>query len=310
MLTYVDFSLFESPAKVLVNTVNTVGVMGKGIAKEFKRIYPEMFREYQDLCDRNMLSIGELLLHKTDHKWILNFPTKTTWRRPSKQEYIDEGLRKFVQIYQDAKITSVSFPMLGCGNGELDWEEEVKPLMENHLRRLPIRVFIHVVPAQSTYTPEHVDPKETRKWLRSQPQSLAFSEVWGDIVKVVQSGEHLRTLDGMEVFSTELLQEEGKGIIVHSSTGDIELHKEQLLDLWQQIRDVGVCMPQIMPSGLDMQSRYVMPILAKLDYFRPILQTTSDTLKSDSFGLLLKSPSIKQTNKPKSPPAPKQLQLV
>ena len=70
MITYVDFSLFDSPAKVLVNTVNTVGVMGKGIAKEFKGIYPEMFTEYQQLCEDGALDIGKLWVYKTSHKWV------------------------------------------------------------------------------------------------------------------------------------------------------------------------------------------------------------------------------------------------
>ena len=76
MITYVDFSLFESPAKVLVNTVNTVGVMGKGIAKGFKRIFPEMFAEYQLLCENGQYNTGDLWLYKSQNKWILNFPTK------------------------------------------------------------------------------------------------------------------------------------------------------------------------------------------------------------------------------------------
>ena len=70
MITYVDFSLFDSPAKVLVNTVNTVGVMGKGIAKEFKSIYPDMFDEYQQLCEDGTLDIGKLWVYKTSHKWV------------------------------------------------------------------------------------------------------------------------------------------------------------------------------------------------------------------------------------------------
>ena len=83
MITYVVCDLFQSPARVLVNTVNTVGVMGKGIAKDFKRIYPDMFREYQRICERNSFDIGDLWLYKTTNKWVLNFPTKRHWRQPS-----------------------------------------------------------------------------------------------------------------------------------------------------------------------------------------------------------------------------------
>src|SRR5688572_26562315 len=99
MLTFVRGNLFESPAKVLVNTVNTVGVMGKGIALSFKQIYPEMFQRYVQLCESGQLDIGKLWLYKTPHKWILNFPTKKNWRAPSRLEYLEAGLRKFVATY-------------------------------------------------------------------------------------------------------------------------------------------------------------------------------------------------------------------
>jgi len=127
MLTYVTGDLFESPAQTLVNTVNTVGVMGKGIALRFKQIYPEMFAKYQELCESGQFTIGQLYLWRTPNKWVLNFPTKEHWRRPSKLQYIEAGLEKFVEGYQDAGISSIAFPPLGCGNGELDFDE-VRPL--------------------------------------------------------------------------------------------------------------------------------------------------------------------------------------
>lgn len=176
MITYVDFSLFDSPAKVLVNTVNTVGVMGKGIAKEFKGIYPEMFTQYQELCERGMLDVGDFWVYKTPHKWVLNFPTKKHWRRPSKPEYLEAGLKKFAQVYQDARITSISFPQLGCGNGELDWKTQSKPLMEKYLKGLPIEIFIHVVYSGAGFKPEHKVSEATKKWLREQPQKAQKSQ--------------------------------------------------------------------------------------------------------------------------------------
>ena len=83
-------------------------------------------------------------VYKTPHKWVLNFPTKKHWRSPSKPDYLEAGLKKFSQVYQEARITSISFPQLGCGNGELDWKTESKPLMEKYLKGLPIEIFIHV----------------------------------------------------------------------------------------------------------------------------------------------------------------------
>lgn len=181
MITYVDFSIFDSPAKTLVNTVNTVGVMGKGIAKEFKAAYPEMFAEYQRLCEDGTLGIGNLWLYKRPHKWTLNFPTKRHWRSPSKPEYVEAGLRKFAGIYRQARITSISFPQLGCGNGDLDWETQVKPLMREYLGDLPIEIFIHPNHPGPLGELEHRSRKATRAWLRSRPRSLAFTEVWDDL---------------------------------------------------------------------------------------------------------------------------------
>ncbi len=145
MINYVSGNIFESHARVLVNPVNTIGVMGKGLAKEFKKIYPEMFQQYQSLCEKKMFTVGQLWLYKTPHKWVLNFPTKKHWQQPSKIEYIEAGLQKFAKSYAEKGITSIAFPTLGCGNGELDWETDVHPLMKKYLNKLPIKVYIHLL---------------------------------------------------------------------------------------------------------------------------------------------------------------------
>ena len=93
MITYVQGGFFTSPAAVLVNTVNTVGVMGKGIAKDFKAIYPEMFEIYQKACERGEFTIGSLLFFPSEHKSVLNFPTKRHWKQKSQLPDIEAGLR-------------------------------------------------------------------------------------------------------------------------------------------------------------------------------------------------------------------------
>ena len=291
MITYVDFSLFDSPCKVLVNTVNTVGVMGKGIAKEFKDIYPDMFSKYQSLCERGQIDIGDLWIYTTPHKRVLNFPTKKHWRSPSKPEYVEAGLQKFARIYQEAGMAYVSFPMLGCGNGELDWEDQVKPLMERYLRPLPIEIFIHMHTPDAGAAREHRVPDVTKKWLRSHPQSLAFTEVWDDLVEVVESKRQFTTMDGKAGFAAEIFRdEEGDGIRIDRGGAPILLHKEQLLDLWQQIRGQGICIPGIMPSWLNVHSEYVLPLLAELPYMKSVRQADKDTwLTKHATGLLLRS---------------------
>lgn len=113
MLLYVKQNIFESPAQVIVNAVNTVGVMGKGIAKTYKKLYPEMYKQYRYFCEQNLLETGKLWLYKDDKKWILNFPTKEHWKNPSKIEYIESGLKKFVETYEEKGIYSISFPQIG-----------------------------------------------------------------------------------------------------------------------------------------------------------------------------------------------------
>ena len=128
-------TIFESSAQTLVNTINCVGVMGKGLALEFKNRYPAMFDKYKSFCDKGVFKPGVLWIYKAeDGKWILNFPTKIDWRNPSEMSYIEEGLKKFVEIWKEKGITSVAFPLLGCTNGGLN-PDEVIPLMEKYLNQ-------------------------------------------------------------------------------------------------------------------------------------------------------------------------------
>jgi len=142
MLIYRRTSLLESSAQTLVNTVNCVGVMGKGIARAFKEREPQMFGAYKRICDEKLLEPGKLWLWKGSDQWVLNFPTKIHWRYPSKIEWVEAGLAKFASNYSRLGIQEISFPRLGCGNGGLDWHN-VRPLMERYLAELPIHVYIH-----------------------------------------------------------------------------------------------------------------------------------------------------------------------
>lgn len=192
MITYVRASIFESPAQVLVNTVNTVGVMGKGIALQFKRLFPQMFKEYQRLCEDGRLEPGSLHLYRTPGKWVLNFATKEHWRNLSQVEYIEKGLKAFVSMYAEAGVVSIAFPPLGCGNGQLDFRTQVRPLMEKYLRPLPIAVFIYPEKAGDC-RPEHEDIKAMREWLHTEPESLPFGEMWPDLVEILRRKQTFRT---------------------------------------------------------------------------------------------------------------------
>lgn len=179
MICYIEGDIFSSPAQVLVNAVNTVGVMGKGIALAFKNRYPRMFELYKDACEKKKFQMGKLMLCREIDHTILLFPTKENWRNPSKIEYIKKGLDKFVKTYAEKNITSIAFPKLGCGNGDLAWDE-VRPIMEEFLKPLPIEVYIYLGPGESVI-PEHKQPKEMQKWLRENAKDMSFNGLIDDI---------------------------------------------------------------------------------------------------------------------------------
>lgn len=135
-------NIFESKATTLVNTVNCVGIMGKGIALEFKKNYPNMFSEYVALCKEGVVKPGvPYYYHDLCGASIINFPTKDHWRSPSKLSYIISGLDWFRDNYESLGIKSIAFPPLGCGNGGLPWTV-VGPLMYSKLKDLPIDIEI------------------------------------------------------------------------------------------------------------------------------------------------------------------------
>ena len=115
-------NLFNSNAMAIVNTVNCVGAMGKGIALDFKLRYPEMFKEYQKICFKHILKPGQILPYTKSTPIILNFAIKDDWKDPSRVEWIEQTLQKFVDNYHSMGITSVAFPWMGAMNGGLPFE--------------------------------------------------------------------------------------------------------------------------------------------------------------------------------------------
>lgn len=180
MLMYIEGNMFESPAQVLVNTVNTVGVMGKGIALIFKKVYPDMYKNYRYYCENKQFEIGNLYLYKTPGKWILNFPTKINWRSPSKIEYIEQGLKKFVASYKEKGIKSIAFPKLGCGNGGLNFETHVKPLMDKYLSNLDIAVYVYLHDPNKELKYKNIG--EMKKWLNLNIDNISINELEQDII--------------------------------------------------------------------------------------------------------------------------------
>lgn len=134
--------LLTSRAQTLVNTVNCVGVMGKGIAAAFKKRFPQMFDDYVAHCERGEVQLGRPYLWRGDAVWVLNFPTKGHWRAVSRLKDIEQGLEFLAAHYEDWGIRSLAVPPLGCGHGGLDWSV-VGPTLHRHLDRLTIPVALY-----------------------------------------------------------------------------------------------------------------------------------------------------------------------
>jgi len=147
MIRFTTGNLLESGAEALVNTVNTVGVMGKGIALQFKNAFPANYTRYREACKKGELKTGQLLVVKDTNllmgeKTIINFPTKQDWKNPSKNEYIASGLIALLSYLKQSKLKSIALPALACGNGGLDWQV-VKPMLTGMLSELKMEIIVY-----------------------------------------------------------------------------------------------------------------------------------------------------------------------
>lgn len=146
MIRYIKGDLLSSTAEALVNTVNTVGVMGKGIALQFKNRFPKNYKIYQDACKNKTFKTGEVLVVREgdllNQKIIINFPTKSHWKADSKYEYISSGLESLKAAIIENNIKSIAIPPLGCGNGGLEWER-VKIMIDESLCDIDCDVIVY-----------------------------------------------------------------------------------------------------------------------------------------------------------------------
>ena len=169
MIEQTTGNLLEASAEALVNTVNTAGIMGKGIALQFKQSYPQMFRAYERGCQAGEVKLGKVQVFDLGGlvggpRWIINFPTKGHWRAGSRMADIETGLQDLVATIKRLHIRSIAVPPLGCGNGGLDWNE-VRPRIESAFAELPVvRVLVFApggTPEASTMPNRTERPKMT-----------------------------------------------------------------------------------------------------------------------------------------------------
>jgi O-acetyl-ADP-ribose deacetylase (regulator of RNase III) len=145
MLEFTSGDLLQADVEALVNTVNCLGAMGRGIALQFKNKFPENFKAYVVACKNQEVLPGRMFVFHTrtlcNPRYIVNFPTKRHWRDKSRMEDIETGLADLVRVIKARKIASIAVPPLGCGLGGLQWEE-VRGLMEKALNLPDVRVLV------------------------------------------------------------------------------------------------------------------------------------------------------------------------
>ena len=204
---YAGGDLLKADVDALVNTVNTVGVMGKGIALQFKKAFPTNFKAYEKACKKNEVALGTMFVFDngqfTAPRWIINFPTKGHWRSKSRMSDIEQGLDDLARVITDCDITSIAVPPLGCGNGGLDWSD-VEPLIRRKLEGLPVTVQLFApegAPAASamrtaTERPPLTEGKAALITLLDRYSQLALGATLIEVQKLMyflqEAGQELR----------------------------------------------------------------------------------------------------------------------
>lgn len=177
MITYKKGDIFKEEADAIVNTVNCVGVMGRGIALQFKKRFPENFKTYEAACKHKEVVPGKMFVHETASligpKYVINFPTKRHWRGASRMEDIESGLQDLAAVIADLNIKSIALPPLGCGLGGLDWSE-VRARIEDALSQLS---EVNVIVFEPKGAPEAEKMVKNRKVPNMTPGRAALVEL-------------------------------------------------------------------------------------------------------------------------------------
>jgi len=191
-------NLLTADVDALINTVNTEGVMGKGLALQFKKAFPEAFASYERACKAGEVTTGKMhvVQRLTSPRFIINFPTKQHWRHPSKLEYIRDGLSDLIRNVKDHGIRSIAVPPLGCGNGRLAWSA-VRPLILAAFAELPdVRVFLFE-PTEAPAADEIIDRRARPAMTPARAAVIALMGRYLD----TEYGYHLSLLEVQTAWS-------------------------------------------------------------------------------------------------------------
>jgi len=183
MIITAEGNLLQASADALINTVNTEGVMGKGIALQFREAFDLNYRLYRQACKEQRVRVGEMFVTETHElvgpRFIINFPTKRHWKEKSRLEYITEGLEDLKRIIAEYGIKSVAMPPLGCGNGGLNWSQ-VRPLIEQSLAEIIVPVYLYE-PSATISKRERQPTADAQKLTPSRAMLLAAMRAYSSL---------------------------------------------------------------------------------------------------------------------------------
>jgi O-acetyl-ADP-ribose deacetylase (regulator of RNase III) len=230
MIERASGNILEAYSEALVNTVNTVGVMGKGIALQFRQAFPQNYEIYRRVCARGEVKPGTMLVTPTGRfdnpALIINFPTKRHWKGRSKLEDIDAGLRDLVRVIKERQIRSIAIPPLGCGNGGLDWEE-VRPRIEKALAEVP---DTHVL----LFAPEGAPSVDSMPVATAPPKMTpGRAALLAAMITYAEPGYRLSMLEIQKL--AYFLQQVGEPLRLHFVKGKYGPYSEALHHVLQRI---------------------------------------------------------------------------
>lgn len=272
MLISVETELFYSPARALVNPVNTGGVMSSGVSAEFKRFFPGAFSHYRSLCETGQLEPGRLFFWRGDYRTVIHLPIKRHWRSAATTDIIEAGLQKLADTWAEQGIHALALPRLAVG--ELEWETAVKPLVETYLAPLPIPVYVH---HQTTSDPRR-GVRQLDHFLNLPPQPVPFEKLWRDLGRIVRrvNGE-FSIMDDERVTVVYESRVRAKRLIITPESGTEAIISDSLLrDLWTTACAAGLLLPSQFPGGLETVAQALLAVLDKAEYVRVVRAALGD----------------------------------
>lgn len=291
MLITVGCDVFLSPARVLVNPVNTVGVMGSGVSGEFKRFFPATFASYKRRCDAGKLEIGGLWLRRDGMRDVLHLPIKSHWRSATKLEDVEICLQRLAGSIPRWALRSLALPAFA--ESELDFDAQILPLIDFYLSPLMATIYLH--------RPTEDSPRRsirTVQTLLSQPSGqVPFEKFWRDMQRGIKRDQGRVVLPDKGQARVEIVtgRTGGRVILTPETGAETTLTQSQLGDLWSGLVTSGLLVSSQFPSMLVEIAPMLIGLLSSVDYVVPVRAGFGTTTGQDALLLIAPPTSLIST---------------